>query len=96
VLVAGTGFPTSAELYQSSLNPILNPARLSDGSFQFSFSNPSGSSYSVLASPSITAPVNTWSNLGPATESPTGSGHFQFTDHQATNYPRRFYRVSSQ
>ena len=37
----------------------------------------------------------TWSNLGPATEIPPGSGQFQFTDHQATNHPQRFYRVSS-
>jgi N-acetylneuraminic acid mutarotase len=99
VLVAGgfSGFaPTaSAELYVSSLNPITNPTRLGDGSFQFRFSNPSGSSYSVLASTNVAAPLNTWSNLGTATETPPGSGQFLFTDSQATNYPRRFYRVSS-
>ena len=85
----------SAEFYVSSLNPILNSLKLSDGSFQFSFSNPSGSNYRVLASPNITAPFNTWSNLGNATETAPGSGQFQFTDRQATNSPRRFYRVSS-
>jgi hypothetical protein len=99
VLVAGgfSGFaPTaSAELYVSSLNPITNPTRLGDGSFQFRFSNPSGSSYSVLASTNVAAPLSTWSSLGPATETPSGSGQFQFTDHQATNLPKRFYRVSS-
>jgi WD40 repeat protein len=94
VLIAG-GFYNSAELYVSSLNPIVNPIKLSDGSFQFRFSNPSGANYRVLASTNSTAPLNTWSNLGPATESPPGSGQFQFTDHQAPNYPRRFYRVSS-
>jgi hypothetical protein len=85
----------NAELYQSSLNAILNPIKLGDGSIQFSFSNPSGASYHVLASPNITAPLNTWSNLGSATETPLGSGQFKFTDHQAANYPQRFYRVIS-
>ena len=91
VLVAGVG----AALYESFLNPITNPFKLSDGSFRFGFSNPSGTNYHVLASPDPAAPLNTWSNLGPATETPPGSGQYQFTDHQATNYPRRSYRVSS-
>jgi hypothetical protein len=91
VLVAGVG----ASLYESSLNPITNPVRLADGSFKFSFSNPSGSSYRVIASTNPVAPLNTWSNLGAATETPSGSGQFQFTDHQAMNYPKRFYRVTS-
>ena len=49
----GTGEPTlgSAELYESFLNPILNPIKLGDGSIQFSFSNPSGPSYRILARP---------------------------------------------
>jgi hypothetical protein len=98
VLVAGLstgGGPGNADLYQSFLNPILNPVRLGDGSFQFGFSNPSGASYRVLASPNAAAPLNTWSNLGSAAETSPGSGQFLFTDHQATNYPQRFYRVSS-
>jgi len=98
VLVAAGASTNSAELYEptpSYLTPITNPVSLADGSFQFSFSNPGGSSFHILASPNLTAPVNTWSNLGLATETPPGSGQFQFTDHQAMNYPKRFYRVSS-
>jgi large repetitive protein len=79
----------------SSLNPFLNPVKLGDGSFQFGFINGSGPSYSVLAGTNLAATANTWSNLGAATEVPAGSGLFQFTDHQAPNYPQRFYRVSS-
>jgi N-acetylneuraminic acid mutarotase len=90
---------SSAELYDSGVpfvNPIINPARLGDGSFQFLFhGNPNGTNYRVLASPNLATPVNTWSNLGSATETSPGSGQFQFTDHQAANYPKRFYRVSS-
>jgi len=104
VLVAG-GVDTnyifgsaSAELSDpklSLLNSILNPIKLGDGSVQFAFSNASGLTYHVLASPDMAVPLNTWSNLGPATEAPPGSGQFQFTDHQATNHPQRFYRVTS-
>jgi len=101
VLIVGgpfsDGAPFIAELYDSAptfLNPILSPMRLGDGSFQFRFSNPSGESYHILASPNFTAPLNAWSNLGVATETSPGSGQFQFTDLQATNYPHRFYRVS--
>jgi len=95
VLFVGAG----AELYDSGIpfiNPIINPTKLGDGSFQFLFrGNPSGRNYHILASPSLAAPLNTWSNLGSAIETPVDSGQFQFTDHQATNYPKRFYRVTS-
>jgi hypothetical protein len=89
----------SAELSDpglSLLNPITNPIKLGDGSFQFLFhGNPGGANYHVLASPDAIVPSNTWSDLGPATETPPGSGQFQFADPEAGNYPRRFYRVSS-
>ena len=104
VLIAG-GFGTNGELLASSelydpappfINPIFNhPVKLGDGSFQFGFAITSGPGYSVLASPDLAAPLNSWKYLGPATEMPVGSGLFQFTDHQAPNYPQRFYRVSS-
>jgi hypothetical protein len=47
----------------------------------------------VRAGTNIAAPLNTWSNLGTPAESPAGT--FQFTDAKATNYLRRFYRVTS-
>jgi hypothetical protein len=68
---------------------------LSNRAFRFSFTNLTGASFTVLASTNIALPVNSWSSLGAAVESPVGSGHFQFTDLQATNSPRRFYRVRS-
>jgi hypothetical protein len=72
---------------------LTNPARLGNGSFQFAFTNLSGPSYAVLASANVGLPLNTWSNLGAAVEAPPGSGQFQFTDPQATNFTERFYRV---
>jgi hypothetical protein len=99
VFIAGGNQDGSfAELYDPVapfINPITSPVKLADGSFQFHFSSPSGSSNHVLASTDFAAPLSTWLNLGNATETPPGSGQFQFADHQATNYPRRFYRVSS-
>lgn len=97
-ILGGCCILNSAELSApelSLLNAILNPIKSGDGSVQLGFSNPSGPSYHVLASTNSAAPLNTWSNLGSATETPPGSGHFLFTDHQAPNYPRRFYRVVS-
>ena len=77
----------SAELYDpapSFLNPITTPVKLGNGSIQLFFSgSPGGTNYSVLAGPNAAAPVNTWTNLGPATETAPGSGQFQFTDQQA-------------
>jgi|CZKM01.1.fsa_nt_gi hypothetical protein len=75
--------------------PILTtPRRLSDGSFQFAFTNKVGAFFEVLATTNLALPLSNWSLLGTATESP--SGQFQFTDSQATNLSRRFYRVRSQ
>jgi hypothetical protein len=69
--------------------------RLGNGSARFGFTNLTGASFTVFGVTSVAASSNEWSNLGPAVETPPGSGQFQFTDLQATNYPQRFYRVSS-
>ena len=44
----------------------------------------------MLASTNLAQPMAGWSVLTNATFS---GGVFTFTDKQATNYPRRFYRV---
>jgi hypothetical protein len=62
-----------------------------DGSFQFSFTNVPGAFFTVLATTNVTLPLSNWMTLGGVTE--TSPGHFQFTDPQATNEPRRYYRV---
>jgi hypothetical protein len=66
-----------------------------NGTFQISFTNQSGASFSIFASTDMAAPFNTWSNLGPAVETPPASGQYQFTDLQATNNLQRYYRVRS-
>ncbi|MBC8096288.1 MAG: hypothetical protein H7Y43_10785 [Akkermansiaceae bacterium] len=67
--------------------------RLTNGAVRFGFTNVTGAGFSVFGTTNVALPFNQWSNLGPAVESPAGSGQFQFTDPQATNHPRRFYRV---
>jgi hypothetical protein len=73
--------------------PLVNVTQLGNGNVQFAFTNLSGPSYRVLASTNVAAPLNTWTSLGAPTESPAGT--FNFTDTQATNYPLRFYRVTT-
>jgi predicted outer membrane repeat protein len=72
---------------------LINPTRLGDGTFQFSFSNLNGAGFMVFATTNVALPAVNWSNLGPAVELPPGSGQFQFNDAQATNYLQRFYQV---
>jgi hypothetical protein len=62
---------------------------------QLTFTNLTGLSFTVLGSTDIALPLSNWTVLGPALESPAGSGNYQFTDSGATNAPTRFYRVSS-
>jgi hypothetical protein len=66
---------------------------LPNGSFQFGFTNVSGLAFTVLTATNLSPALINWTVLGVPTE--ISSGQYQFTDQQATNYPRRFYRVSS-
>jgi hypothetical protein len=85
----------AVEVQSASAAPIqISGAEiLSDGSFQLSFSNLIGASFHVLASTNIALPASNWPTIGPAVETPPGSGRFQFTDPQATNLTQRYYRV---
>jgi len=74
---------------------LTGMTRLGNGSVKFGFTNASGVSFTAFGSTNVSAPLNTWLNLGPAVETPPGSGQYQFTDLQATNNPLRFYRIRS-
>ncbi len=74
---------------------LTGPTRLGNGLFRFGFTNYTDTSYTVLASTNIAWPLNMWSNLGAAVETPLGSGQFQFTDPTTTNNPQRYYRIRS-
>jgi hypothetical protein len=72
--------------------PQVNGTLLSSGAFQLSFTNVSGASFSVLATNDVTAPLATWPVIGHATESPAGSGTYQFTNGAPTN-SMQFYML---
>ena len=92
--LATGGFLATAELYNTSLPVIIltNLAK-APGGFQFSFTNTPGASNWVYATTNAASPFTNWLNLGSATE--MSPGLFQFTDTQATNNARRFYRVGT-
>ncbi len=96
VLAVG-GLMATAELYDSAgALPIIiltNPTRLANGTFQFVWTNTPGSTNVVLLTTNVATALSNWTAQAGATE--VSAGHFQFTDLQATNSPKRFYRVRS-
>ena len=62
---------------------------LTDGSFQFAYTNSSGQPASVYASTNL----GVWTAIGAPTQ--ISPGLYQFTDTTATNHPRRFYQLRS-
>jgi hypothetical protein len=50
---------------------------------------PARRKFTVLATTNVSLPLGTWRVLGVAVEDPPG--HYQFTDFNAMDYPRRFY-----
>jgi hypothetical protein len=76
----------------------ITPIRLTnldtspDGTFQFAFTNVSGTNFSVFATTDLNTPFTNWPRLGSATE--IAPGQYQFSD-ASQNGTNRFYRVSS-
>jgi hypothetical protein len=72
--------------------PKLSSATMrTDGSFQFAFTNSVGALFGVLATTNLALPLTNWTALGGVVE--IAPGQFQFSDLQATNGPKRFYRA---
>ena len=72
---------------------LAGARRLTNGSLRFVFTNAPGTLFGVLAASNSAMPLSNWTSLTGLTE--VSPGQFQFTDPQATNSPRRFYRVRS-
>jgi hypothetical protein len=69
----------------------LNRTALTNGKFQFSFTNSAGALFGVLATTNLLLPLTNWTKLGGVVE--ISSGQFQFTDPQATNGGQRYYNI---
>ena len=68
------------------IKPTLGGVTLTaSGKLTFSFVSATGLSFSVLSTNNLTAPVATWPVVGPAIESPAGSGNYQYTNSSTTN-----------
>jgi hypothetical protein len=89
------GIPSTSSFVLIGLPAIFltHPQRVGGGGFQFSFTNVTRAGFTALASTNLSVPTSNWTALGAVTE--VSPGQFQFADVQATNYPRRFYRVRS-
>jgi hypothetical protein len=93
-LILSSADLTALDILGYKLNfapPHLTGVRLTNGTFQISFTNTPGAGFVVLASTNISLSVSNWTVLGAPTESPVGQ--YQFIDSSAGNQ-QRFYRVS--
>jgi hypothetical protein len=99
VFASGLNSPCSIAIYPGlkvwSATPIelSNPTISPTGALQFSFIENPGLPFTVLATTNASSSLTNWTVVGNATEPTTG--HYQFTDPQATNYTQRFYRLRS-
>lgn len=92
------GIPSAGSIFNISVPvPIVTTLtgvrKLTNGSFQFVFTNTPGALFGVLAATNPALPLSYWTPLAGLTE--VSPGQFQFTDPQAANSPQRFYRVRS-
>jgi len=71
---------------------LTNLSALSAGTFQFTFANVPGMSFTAFSTTNISQPFTNWTRAGSATE--VSQGQFEFADSQQTG-PQRFYRVRS-
>jgi hypothetical protein len=90
------GIPSIGSVLNISVPVTIAPTltgvtRLTNGAFQFAFTNSQGVFFSVLASTNASLPLSNWTALGGAAE--VSPGQYQFTDPQATNASCRFYRL---
>ncbi len=61
----------------------------------FSFIYTSGMTIDVLGTNNVAAPTATWPVVGTATESPAGSGNYQFTDPTPATNSKTFYLLNA-
>jgi len=72
---------------------LTSAAKLGNGSFQFSFTNTPGATFTVWGSTNVAMALSNWTKLGYVTN--ISPAQYQFTDTSAPANARRFYRVSS-
>ena len=94
--LSGPHVDIGAVEYQRVILPLRidSVSHSAEGGAQLAFNNsPDGPVFTVLAATNIALPATDWMNLGLAEQ--TAPGRFRFTDTNAPDFPRRFYRVRS-
>ena len=71
----------------------LGNLSVNSGGFHLSFTNVPGTHFTLVSATNVSLALSNWMAVGSFTE--TSPGQFEFTDPQATNFPKRFYRVRS-
>lgn len=89
---AGTNFGGDQTFTLAAFPPRLIDLNTSNGVFQFSFTNNSGLSLSVLATTNLARTLSNWTLVDPPVEGP--AGFYQVTDSGSVSNTKRFYRVS--
>ena len=69
----------------------LTGNQMTNGQFQFGFTNNPGALFGVLTTTNLTLPITNWTKLNGVVE--ISPGQFQFTDPQATNGGQRYYNI---
>jgi hypothetical protein len=93
------GIPSTSSLLNISsvqvptASTLTGAKNLTNGSFQFVFTNSPGAVFSALSTTNVLLPSSKWTVLSGVTEGPPGQ--FQFTDPQAPGMPQRFYLIRS-
>jgi hypothetical protein len=87
------GSPFAAEQQSSTGLLLINPVRHGDGVIEFDFKGTPGASFTVVVTTNVSLPLSDWTVLGAVSE--VSPGQFGFTDPNATNLSRRYYRVRS-
>jgi hypothetical protein len=96
--VVVNGIPSTSSMVNITVpipaaTTLIDSRTLTNGSFQFSFTNSVGALFGVLATSNVSVPLSNWTALGGVTE--VAPGQFQFTDAQTANNSQRFYRLCS-
>jgi hypothetical protein len=96
IVVTATGYSADAVVQNITgvTAPTLGGFSVSGGAFRFTFTSTPNLSFSVLATNNLAAPRATWPLVGAATESPAGSGHYQFNDPNPATNSQTYYRLS--
>jgi microcystin-dependent protein len=92
VILATNAMPVHAHTLPAPPTPpkLTGTKLLTNGAFQFAFTNSPGTTFTVLTSTNLSLPLSNWTVATTLTN--FSPGQFQFTT-QPTNEPNRYYRV---